>query len=293
VLARSACWLSLAFGGAFTLLCFSQGCSSNNTVVVSGAEGGAPIDDPSLPPVAADQLGARCAGYGTGVDQTAAFPSDQCPAGVCLVDGRSFEFYCSADCDKVRCPDGWLCQATDNGVKHACFKDPSHVAATPDAGPSAVNYLDAKLPAYRANSSTATTLALADFKDPLASSADLVVVLVGSLWDFFSQKQLATLKTVATPRVTWVAILADGSPPNTPPTAADLAKWHSNFPGTTMLLDPNVVTLGAGFGTFQAFPNLIALDARTLKEVDRNEGALVDEAALTAQIATWRSKLPK
>lgn len=277
---------------ALTAFGVAAGCTATSVQVIDtrdGSAGSAPGSD--LPVVSADQLGGACSGFGTSPGQTAAFSTDGCPAGVCVVDARNdLTLFCSADCDKVQCPPGWLCQAADHGVARACFRDPDAPAADPDAGTSSpVAFTDQKLLGYRANTSASSMLALSDFRDPAAANSDLVIVVIGSIWDAFGNKQLADLQTSTIPRVTWVGLLINGDKPDGPAAASDLASWHSQYPATNLLLDSKMEKLGSGFGVPEALPTVIALDVRTLKEVGRDVGYRAPDALKNA-VDAWRAK---
>ena len=127
----------------------------------------------ALPQISADKLGKSCSGFGTSVGDTAAFKSADCQGGICLVDGRTIESYCSADCDVSACPAGYLCQSVTLGAaKRACFRDPN--AKAPDASTTTVEQLyfvsclsvlavgdrNKVLRFYAASSSTADTFTL-------------------------------------------------------------------------------------------------------------------------------------
>ena len=285
-LSAVASWAVLAA----SVVSLAEGCSTT-TQVVDERDGAAGPTASNLPPVSADQLGGSCTGFGTGIGETAAFATDMCPAGVCIVETRStLELYCSADCDEVSCPTGWLCQPADHGVAHACFKDPN-APAPADSGPAQPpSYKDTKLTGYRANTSAVTTLALADFQSAAAAKGDLVVLVVGSLWDPYSPKQLQDLQTAAIPRVTWVGVLINGTSPNSAATPANLATWHGKYAATNLMLDSTFTVLGAGYGaTLDAVPTLIALDARTLVELDRSQGYSMP-SALASLVDGWRLK---
>lgn len=156
-------------------------CSTTTTVYPSSDGGVAAVDPSTLPDVSADELGATCSGFGTSIGDTALFKSASCGAGVCLVDAREgLSSYCSADCDKVRCPTGYLCQATSiDPSRHACFKDPDAPptsGGTADAGPP--SFLDARLTCFAKGKTVQTTFALRDFADPTGTKRDLVLVIV-------------------------------------------------------------------------------------------------------------------
>lgn len=109
-------------------------------VVQSGPEASDGGTSSTLPPISADKLGKTCSGFGTSVGDTAAFKSADCQGGICLVDGRTIESYCSADCDVSACPAGYLCQSVTLGAaKRACFRDPN--AKAPDASAATVEQL--------------------------------------------------------------------------------------------------------------------------------------------------------
>lgn len=279
---------------ALSTLGVTAGCTTT-TRVVDNRDGSASSSggNDNLPLVDADQLGGSCSGFGTSPGNTAAFATDKCPAGVCLVETRgTFELYCSADCDKVRCPTGWLCQDVDLGLKRACFKDPN-AAVDPeqDAGPPAkAAFTDEKLLGYRANSSSTAMLALADFQDKTAAKSDLVVVIIGGLWDRYGNDQLADLQTSTLPRVTWVGVVMNGTAPGSAATPSHLAMWHSKYPATNLLLDSKMEKLESGFGIPTALPTIVGLDARTLDEVGRDVG-YHEESALKTLIDGWRAKL--
>jgi len=266
-------------------------CSTTTTVVHSGGDGGSAVDPSTLPEVPAEQLGAECSGYGTSIGDTALFTSDKCAAGSCLVDARSgLEEYCSADCDKVRCPTGYLCQATTlNPSKHACFKDPNAPVVTDggtDSGP--LSFLDERLTCLAKGKTTQSTYSLRDFADPARLTRDLVIVLVDGSWSTYDVAQMADLNTGSYSRVEILSVLEDGAVPNGGATLSDLTKWHTKYPQVDTCLDSKLAQLGSGLGTITAVPSWFVFDARTMKQIATEQGYL-NASALPAQIEAWRA----
>jgi hypothetical protein len=266
-------------------------CSSTNTVVHVTGDGGSAVDPSTLPEVSADELGADCSGFGTSIGDTAMFTSDGCAAGVCLVDARSgLNEYCSADCDKVRCPTGYLCQATTlDPARHACFKDPDAPptdAGTVDAGP--VSFLDARLTCFAKGSTAQTSFALRDFADPSGATRDLVIVLVDGAWSTYDVMQLADLDTSTYSRVEILSVLHEGAMPGGGATLADLTKWHTKYSHVDTCVDSKLAMLGPGLGTITAVPSWFVFDARTMKQIATEQGYM-DTSTLPGQIETWRA----
>jgi hypothetical protein len=263
-------------------------CSSKSSFIGVPGDGGAPAPgQSSLPLVDADDLGGKCSGFGTSIGDTAAFASDSCPAGICLVDAREgLELYCSADCTKVRCPDGWLCETTSVGSKRACFKDPNAPAkGEPDAATPA-SWLDEKLPAYRAGRSAAGTASIRDYADPTKTNRDLVILVIGGLWDSAGREFLSDPINRDAPRVAWISVLVEGPTPNVPAKATDFSQWHKAYPGIDMVLDPGLATLKPAMkNPLEALPTFVALDAATLEYIGEEMGW----ATILETVETWRS----
>lgn len=265
-------------------------CTTTNTVVHVTGDGGTAADPSTLPEVAADQLGAACSGFGTSIGDTALFTSDGCAAGVCLVDARSgLEEYCSADCNKVRCPTGYLCQATTlDPAKRACFKDPDAPAtdAGTDAGP--VSFLDERMTCFKKSSTAQTTLSLRDFADPTGATRDLVIVLVNGAWSTYDVKQLDDLQTSTYSRVEILSVLQDGAMPGGGATLSDLTKWHTKYSHVDTCLDSKLTQLEPGLGMITAVPSWFVFNARTMKQIATEQGYM-DTTTLPGQIETWRT----
>ena len=271
----------------------SIACSTTNVVAVRG-DGGTSGGNPSLPEIPADQLGAACSGFGTSIGDTALFPDPDCAGGSCLVDARTgLESYCSADCDKVNCPTGYLCQPTSlNPDTHACFIDPN--APADDGGPGAdgsptVGYLDVRLPAYKSGQSTLTDLALDDYADPTGATRDLVIVLVQGRWSPFDLRQISDLnKAAPIARAELVSVLIQGEAPNADATSADLTAWHTAYPNVDTCLDPELAQLGVGLGAVTAFPSWFVFSARTMKLVASEQGYM-EAPMLATTVESWRA----
>lgn len=273
---------------SFASLVAACGSTTNN--------GASPGADPSkLPEISADQIGGACAGYGTSIGDTAAFKTDRCPAGICLVDARSgLDEYCSADCDKVRCPTGFKCEAVTLGsAKHACFRDPNAPAPSDDNGADAgpTSFLDAKLTGYRKDTSSPTDITLNDYADPTGTERDLVIVVVNGSWAYPCNDMMKDLSTNTFLRVAWLSVLESGSGgPGSDATAADFLAWHTKYPHLDTALDPKLATLGVGLGTLEGVPKLFVFNAKTMKLIATDKGyAGVD--ALRDSIQTWRNSV--
>lgn len=106
---------------SLTLL-LAVGCSSTSSSVEESAKGPAslPVADPAL-------LGGACSG-GTSVGDAVAISNTDCESGLCLVDARdegARGVYCTVDCTKFACPEGYTCQATTLGEKpRVCTRVP-------------------------------------------------------------------------------------------------------------------------------------------------------------------------
>lgn len=275
--------LAAAFLGSIVVA-----CTTTTTTTSNGSSSGSSGEN--LPEVGADQLGQSCSGVGTSIGDTAAFESDSCPAGICVADARSgLSTFCSADCTKVKCPAGWACEDTTVGKKRVCF--PTGEPVEEEGGTDASipkTFVDEPLTGYRANSSAKTTFAISDFKDPTRANVDIIVVMVGSIWDIYGNKFLSDLDAQPTiPRVSWVVVLSEGTKAGAAATTSDLDKWHTAHPKRDILLDPMLAKLGAGIPNVIAFPTFVVLHAATLKVIERTEGAPAD---IPAQVITWRSK---
>ena len=267
-------------------------CSTTTTVIQSGGDGGSGVDPSTLPDVSADKLGAKCSGFGTSIGDTALFNSDMCGAGVCLVDARTgLDEYCSADCDKVRCPTGYLCQATSlDTSRHACFRDPNAPATTDggttDAAPA--SFLDARLSGFAKGKTTQTDFALRDFADPTGATRDLVLVLVDAVWSQYDQMQMADLDTTTISRAEVLSVLSDGPMPNGGATLTDLKNWHTRYPQVDTCVDSQLGKLGSGLGTITAYPTWFVFSARTMKQIATEQGYMTPDA-LATQVETWRA----
>lgn len=277
--------LSLA-AAAILLGSIIVACTTTTTTTSNGSSSGSSGEN--LPEVGADQLGQSCSGVGTSIGDTAAFASESCPAGICVADARSgLSTFCSADCTKVRCPAGWACEDTTVGGKRVCFPTGEPVD---DAGADAPmkTFVDEPLTGYRAGATAKSTFAISDFKDPTRSKVDIVVVVVGGLWDTFGTKFLSDLEKQATiPRVSWVVVVMDGTKPEGGATTSDLDKWHASYPKRDMLLDSRLAKLGSGIPNVTAIPTFVVLHAATLKVIERTVGAPTD---ISGQVDTWRAK---
>src|SRR5690606_20946130 len=95
------------------------GCSSESSTSTSPA-----------PTVAADpeKMGMKCS-FGSDPGSLAATVYPDCGEGVCVADLRSDRpsAYCSVDCDKKLCPDGYVCEPVtiDRGVPKVCTRIPA------------------------------------------------------------------------------------------------------------------------------------------------------------------------
>jgi len=280
----------------FLLLAF--GCTTTTTKVENAPSTGSPDGGGGGgnggPPINATQLGGACSGFGTGLGETAGFQTEDCPAGVCLVDARTgLDLYCTADCTNATCPDGWECLAVDHGVEKACFK----TAGTPDPNDAATpSGFDTPLTGYLAGSKTSTTFPISKFKDPSKIGSDLVVLIVAGQWSAFDNKLMGDLETATISRTTFVSVLVQGPTAGKAATKTDLGSWHTEYPKYATVLDGDLAqlgstigTLGNGPGQIEAFPTLIGLDAYTLAEVGRTEGyTSIDD--LKPTIEAWRAK---
>jgi hypothetical protein len=268
-------------------------CTTSNTDVRPAPGGGAgsgPLIDPS-------QLGAACSGFGTGIGQTAAFKTDDCPAGICLVDAREdLSSYCSADCATATCPDGWECQPVDLGAaEHACFRVGGDTDGdTTDA--AVASGFDAPLTGYLAGANASTTFAISRFKDPSKSATELIVLVVSARWSTFDHALMEDLETATFTKTVIVSVLADGAKVGGGATKTDLAAWHAEYPAHAKVLDSELAVLssdigalGSGSGEIEAFPTLIGLDASTLEEVGRQVGYAAS-TELKATLDAWRAK---
>jgi hypothetical protein len=271
-------------------------CTTKNVEIRHSADGGTDGGGTTSngPPIDAEQLGGACSGFGTGIGETAGFTTEDCAAGVCLVDARhGLDLYCSADCSNATCPDGWECQAVDHGVEHACFR----VAGAGDGGtadaalPSA---FESPLTGYRKGAKASTTFSISDLKDPSQIGTDLIVLVVAARWSTFDNALLQDLETASLTKTMIVTVVAEGASAGKAATKTDLDAWHAEYPAHAMVLDPELATLkteiGAiGPGEIEAFPTLIGLDASTLAEVGREAG-YQQAAELKAMLEQWRAK---
>jgi hypothetical protein len=265
---------SAALAAVFVSALAAVACTAQSSYIGSPGDGGPPAQNGSLPLANADDLGGKCSGYGTSIGDTAAFPTDACPAGMCLVDARDgLELYCSADCNKVRCPEGWLCQQTSVGSRRACFKDPDAPTPTdkPDAAP--VSWLDEKLPAYRVGTSGRVTASVRDFADPTKKNRDLVVLAIDGLWDSAGREFLSDPENRNVPRVAWISVVVHGPIPDEAATTNDFAQWHKVYPQIDKLLDPSLVKLAPAMKEpLIALPTFVALDAASLDYIGEQTG---------------------
>lgn len=192
---RAACFL-FVLASVVMAACTTQ-------IVESGPEASDGTQS-ALPPISADKLGKTCSGFGTSVGDTAAFKSADCQGGICLVDGRTIESYCSADCDVSACPAGYLCQSVTLGAaKRACFRDPN--AKAPDASTTTVEQ------SYFV--SCLTGLAVGDkskllrFYAASTSSADTLTLSLTPLKT--SATKVSKAQSVGTPNTTSTGLAAD------------------------------------------------------------------------------------
>jgi hypothetical protein len=250
------------------------------------------------PPIDASLLGGACSGYGTGIGQTAAFQTEDCAGGVCLVDAREgLSLYCSADCTNATCPEGWECRDVDNGaVTRACFRvegaSNGGDSGTTDA--AVASAFEAPLTGYQAGASATTTFSIASFEDPSQTSTDLIVLIVCGRWSVYDQKLMEDLETATLTKTLIVSVLADGTKVGDGATKSDLTAWHTQFPKHAKVLDSQLAVLGPKIGKLapgeiEAFPTLIGLDASTLNEVGRSTGYEAPES-LKTRLEGWRAK---
>lgn len=290
---RSPVWI------AATLLVVA--CTTTHTEIrpaPGGATPGTGTGPGSGPPIDAAQLGGACSGFGTGIGQTAAFTTEDCPAGICLVDARAgLALYCSADCATASCPDGWECQSVDLGAaEHACFRvggDTETDAGRTD-GATTASAFDTPLTGYKAGASAQSTFAISSFKDPSKLTTDLVVLVVSGSWSIYDQKLMEDLETASLTKTVIVSVLAEGTKVGDGATSSDLTAWHTKYPKHAKVVDSNLAKLktelGAiGPGEIEALATLIGLDASTLEEVDRSVGYEAP-AELKARLDAWRAK---
>jgi hypothetical protein len=276
-------------------------CTTKHTEIRSSGsgspDGGGGGGAGTGPEIDASKLGGACSGFGTGIGQTAAFESEDCAAGICLVDAREgLSLYCSADCASASCPSGWECKAVDLGAaEHACFKVPGgqeEDGGTTDA--AVASGLDAPLTGYEAGAKSTSTFSIASFKDPSQVATDLIVLVVSGSWSIYDQKLMEDLESASFTKTVIVSVLVEGGTVGKGATASDLATWHSEYPKHAKVLDASLAKLGGTIGALapgeiEAFPTLIALDASSLKEVGRQAGYEAP-AALEATIEGWRAK---
>lgn len=262
-------------------------CTTTTTQVTPGSGNGAAPDPSTLPEISADKLGKACAGFGTGIGQTALFKDDDCASGFCLVDARTgLDEYCSADCEKVRCPAGWTCEAIDNGsTGHACFQDPTSAAPPPPAAPT--SYLDKELTGYHARTSKTAMLKLRDYADATRAKNDLVIAVLHGPWAIYSTNMMDSLVASPPARTAIVVVLVEGDGPSVPAKTSDLTAFHGKYAGLDVMLDPELATL-TPLGPLQALPAYVAFDAKTLKEVGRDMGFTED--AFATMVEDWRAK---
>lgn len=292
--------LSFASRASLSFTCFALvvACTTR-TVEMRSSSNGTPDGGPSTagsgPPIDAADLGGACSGFGTGIGETAGFTTEDCAAGVCLVDARGgLDLYCSADCSNASCPDGWECQAVDHGVEHACFRVAAGDgdAGTVDAAlPSA---FETPLTGYRKGAKASTMFSIADLKDPSQISTDLIVLVVGARWSTFDNALLQDLETASLTKTTIVTVVVHGATAGKAATKSDLDAWHTEYPAHAMVLDAELAALKSKIGAIapgeiEAFPTLIGLDAGSLKEVGREAG-YQNATDLKAMLEQWRAK---
>jgi len=281
-----AAFIIAAFATSLSLIACSSQTSSFGP---SGGDGGAPPANTSdLPLVEESDLGGKCSGFGTSIGDTAAMPSDSCPAGLCLADAREgLELYCTADCTKARCPEGWLCEETTVVSKRVCFRDPDAPQGG-DEDASATSWLDKELPSYRVGSTSKGTASLRDYVDATKKKHDLVVLIISGAWSVINQAVLDDAETFrSSPRVAWISVLVEGWTYGDPATETELTKWHKELPEVDKMFDPGLVVLKPAVKKgLQGFPTFVGLDAASLDYLGEQMG--VEKIEQT--IETWREK---
>lgn len=284
--------LSIVLASLLVTSMFAVGCTTGTSYYGAGPTSDGGTTPSTGPLIDAEKLGGRCSGYGTSIGDTAAFPTDDCPAGMCVADARSgLDLFCSADCSNARCPEGWVCETTSVSSKKVCLKGPDYEPpkSTKDQDAAVADYRDQKLVGYRAEFSTSMRLSLRDFADEDRADVDLVVLMLGGLWEPHSARVLDEKLYSDWKRVRLVSVLIEGTQPAVGATSSNIIAWRNKHPGHNMLLDPSFTTLAPLFdGDIDALPIFIGLDAKTLEPVGQSKG-VIDETDVEA----WRDKLPK
>ena len=138
-----------------------------------------------------------------------------------------------------------------------------------------------RLPGFRANDTTPTTIAMEDFYDPNRKNLDAIVVTAVSSWDPYS-KTLLPRALASKPRVRVLSVLGEAQSPGRPAAMADLTTWRGQHPNATHMLDAGFATFGAAFDQ-AAVPLVMVVAARTM-EICTSAVGLPSDADLAADV---------
>lgn len=138
-----------------------------------------------------------------------------------------------------------------------------------------------RLPGFRANDTTPTTIAMEDFYDPTRKTHDAIVVTAVSTWDTYS-KTLLPRALASKPRVRVLSVLGEAQSPGRAATMADLTGWRGQHPGAAHMLDAAFATFGAAFD--QAAVPLVMVVAAQSMEICTSAVGLPSDADLAADI---------
>jgi hypothetical protein len=145
------------------------------------------------------------------------------------------------------------------------------------------------LQGYRANQTTLTTIALADYWDRKAATRDAVVIILAGAWDPHSPEAV-NAALASTKRISTLCVLGEGVSLGAKATSSDLSQWRTAHPAVDNALDPGFVAFGQAFDQ-SALPFMMVLDARTMEITYASLGAM-QSTDIDAEVTKITSRPP-
>jgi hypothetical protein len=142
------------------------------------------------------------------------------------------------------------------------------------------------LQGYRANQTTLTTIALADYWARKAATRDAVVVILATAWDSRS-RQAVNAALASTKRISTLCVLAQGVDVGLNATASDLSLWRSAHAA----VDNALASASSLSATPWTFPFMMILDARTMEITVAGLG-VIQTTAIDAEVTKITSRPP-
>jgi len=140
-------------------------------------------------------------------------------------------------------------------------------------------------------------ISMASLYDPSGTRTKLIHIQASATWCGYCQAEaeaaIALSEQLAERKVVWLMSLAEGPTPGRGATKDDLNAWVAKFtPSCPQVLDSGHQNFGA-FYDAAAVPWNANIDARTMEILSSGVGALVNEAAVLADVDGWLAKIDR